>query len=70
MYKVIEDLIALRRGLRLILRDCGRRAVKVWLVGGLTGVGTSLSFNLVHDALTTDLNLSLGEMGVAFVPLL
>ena len=44
-----------------------RRAIKVWLVGGLTGLGTSLSFNLVHDALTTDLMFDLWEVGVASV---
>ena len=41
--------------------------IKVWLVGGLTGLGTSLSFNLVHDALTTDLMFDLWEFGVASV---
>ena len=41
--------------------------IKVWLVGGLTGLGTSLSFNLVHDALTTDLMFDLWEFGVALV---
>ena len=46
-------------------------AIKVWVVGGLTGLGTSLSFNLVHDALTTDLMFDLWELGVALVvPLL
>ena len=41
--------------------------IKVLLVGGLTGLGTSLSFNLVHDALTTDLMFDLWEFGVAAV---
>jgi len=41
--------------------------IKVWVVGGLTGLGTSLSFNLVHDALTTDLMFDLWEFGVASV---
>ena len=36
-------------------------------MGGLTGLGTSLSFNLVHDALTTDHMLDLWEFGVASV---
>ena len=47
------------------------RAIKVWLVGGLVGLVTGLSFTLVHDALTTDLSLDLWELGVALVvPLL
>ena len=47
------------------------RAVKVWLVGGLVGLVTGLSFKLVDDALTTDLSLDLWELGVALVvPLL
>ena len=48
-----------------------RRAIKVWLVGGLVGLGTGLSFIIVHDALTTDLMFDLWEFGVALVvPLL
>ena len=38
---------------------------KIWLVGGLTGLGTGLSFILVHDVLTTDLMFHLWEFGVA-----
>ena len=41
--------------------------IKVWVVGGLTGLGTSLSFNLVHYALTADLMFDLWEFGVASV---
>ena len=44
-----------------------RRAIKVWLVGGLTGLVTGLSFILVHDALTTDLMFDLWEFAVALV---
>ena len=44
-----------------------RRAIKVWLVGGLVGLGTGLSFIIVHDALTTDLMFDLWEFGVALV---
>ena len=44
-----------------------RREIKVWLVGGVTGLVTGLSFTLVHDALTTDLMLDLWEFGVALV---
>ena len=40
---------------------------KIWLAGGLTGMGTGLSFILVHDALTTDLVFDLWEFGVALV---
>ena len=48
-----------------------RRAIKVWLVGGLMGLVTSLSFILVHDALTTDLMFDLWEFAVAlFTPAL
>jgi hypothetical protein len=43
--------------------------IKVWLVGGLMGLGTGSSFILVHDALTTDLMFDLWELGVALVPL-
>ena len=42
-----------------------RRVIKVWLVGGLMGLVTGLSFILVHDALTTDLMLDLWEFAVA-----
>ena len=44
-----------------------RRAIKVWLVGGLMGLVTGLSFKLVHDALTTDLMFDLWEFAVALV---
>ena len=44
-----------------------RKAIKVWLVGGLVGLGTGLSFIMVHDALTTDLMFDLWEFGVALV---
>ena len=42
-----------------------RKAIKVWLAGGLTGLGTGLSFILVHDALTAELMFGLWEFGVA-----
>ena len=44
-----------------------RRAIKIWLVGGLMGLVTGLSFILVHDALTTDLMFDLWEFAVALV---
>ena len=40
------------------------RAIKIWLVGGIAGSGTGLSFILVHDALTTDLAFDLWAFGV------
>jgi len=47
-----------------------RRATKVWLVGGLTGLVTGLSFILVHDALTTDLISIYGSLPLLWSPLL
>ena len=44
-----------------------RRAIKIWLVGGLVGLVTGLSFTLVHDALTTDLMFDLWEFAVTLV---
>ena len=44
-----------------------RRAIKIWLVGGLMGLITGLSFILVHDALTTDLMFDLWEFAIALV---
>ena len=44
-----------------------RRAIKVWLVGGLVGLATGLSFTLVEDALTTDGMFDLWEFAVALV---
>ena len=46
-------------------RQTSLLAVKILLVGGLTGLGTSLSFNLVHDAFTTDNMLDLWEFVTA-----
>ena len=39
-------------------------SVRVWLAGGLTGLGTGLTFILVHDLFTTDRMFSLWEFGV------
>ena len=44
-----------------------RRAIKVWLVGGLVGLGTSMSFIMTHDALTTDLMFDLWEFGITLI---
>ena len=40
---------------------------RIWLAGSLTGLGTSLTFNLVHERLTTDLEFDLWEFGIALV---
>ena len=42
-----------------------RTRAKVLLVGSLTGLGTGLAFNFVHDALTTDNMFQLWEFGIA-----
>lgn len=42
-------------------------AIKVWITGGLTGLGTSLSFILVHNLLTTDHVFSLWEFSIASI---
>jgi hypothetical protein len=42
-------------------------AIKVLVVGGITGIGTSLLFIMVHEALTTDSMFDLWEFGVALV---
>ena len=44
-----------------------RRAIKVWLVGCLVGLGTSMSFIMTHDALTTDLMFDLWEFGITLI---
>jgi len=50
----------------VVLEGSGiRRAIKVWLVGGIVGLGTGLLFIMVHDALTTDFIFDLWEFGVA-----
>ena len=41
--------------------------VKDWLLGGLIGLSTGLSFNLVVDALTPDLMLNFWEFGIACI---
>jgi uncharacterized protein (DUF983 family) len=42
-----------------------RRVLRFWVVGGLTGLGTALSFNLVHDVLTYDQRLAIWEFALA-----
>ena len=44
-----------------------KRGVKIWSIGALTGSGTSLSFVLMHNALTVDLMFDIWEFGVAAI---
>ena len=43
-------------------------AIRVWLGGGVTGLGTGLSFILVSRALSTDLQFHLWEFAMALIP--
>ena len=54
-------------GIVLSVRVAGdmRRVLRSWFVGGLVGLGTALSFNLVHDVLTTDQRLAIWEFALA-----
>jgi hypothetical protein len=42
-------------------------AIKIFLAGGITGLGTALSFILVHDLLATDQMFEAWEFGLALV---
>ena len=44
-----------------------KRGLKIWSIGALTGSGASLSFVLMHNALTVDLIFDLWEFGVAAI---
>ena len=44
-----------------------KRGVKIWSTGALAGSGTSLSFVLMHNALTVDLMFDIWELGVAAI---
>ena len=44
-----------------------KRAIRVWSTGAITGSGTSLSFILIHNALTVDLIFELWEFGIAII---
>ena len=44
-----------------------KRAIRVWSTGAITGSGTSLSFILMHNALTVDLIFELWEFGIAII---
>ena len=53
------------RSLRTLQRV--KRAIRVWSTGAITGSGTSLSFILMHNALTVDLIFELWEFGIAII---
>mgnify|MGYP001296482520 FL=1 len=44
-----------------------KKAAKVWSTGAITGSGTSLSFILMHNALTVDLIFEFWEFGIAII---
>ena len=44
-----------------------KRAIRVWSTGAITGSVTSLSFILMHNALTVDLIFELWEFGIAII---
>ncbi|MQF68823.1 hypothetical protein FIM12_00605 [SAR202 cluster bacterium AD-804-J14_MRT_500m] len=41
--------------------------IKDWMIGGLIGLSTGLSFNLAADVLTNDLMLDFWEFGIACI---
>ena len=53
------------RSLRTLQRV--KKAIRVWSTGAITGSGTSLSFILMHNALTVDLILEFWEFGIAII---
>ena len=42
-------------------------AIRIWATGGITGSVTSLSFILIHNALTVDSIFELWELGIAII---
>ena len=42
-------------------------AIRIWAAGGITGSVTSLSFILIHNALTVDSIFELWELGIAII---
>ena len=44
-----------------------KRAIRIWATGALTGSATSLSFVLIHNALTVDLIFGLWELGITII---
>ena len=49
------------------MKDKIRKLFIAWAIGGITGIGTALSFKLIHDGLTTDNMFDLWELGVALI---
>ena len=49
------------------MRNRIRRAIKIWLVGGLVGLGTGTSFIMIYGVLTTDMIFDLWEFGVTLI---
>ena len=43
------------------------RAIRIWATGAITGSATSLSFILIHNALTVDSIFELWELGIAII---
>ena len=44
-----------------------KRAIRIWATGAITGSVTSLSFILMHNALTVDSIFELWELGIAII---
>ena len=44
-----------------------KRAIRIWATGAITGSATSLSFILIHNALTVDSIFELWELGIAII---
>ena len=44
-----------------------KRAVRIWATGAITGSVTSLSFILIHNALSVDSIFELWELGIAII---
>ena len=44
-----------------------KRAIRIWATGAITASGASLSFILMHNALTVDLIFELWEFGIAII---
>ena len=44
-----------------------KMAIRIWVTGGIAGSVTSLSFILIHNALTVDSMFELWELGIAII---
>lgn len=49
------------------MKDKTLTLVRTWAIGGITGLGTGVSFIFVYDGLTTDNMFDLWEFGVALI---